>query len=125
MAAYDDQNIFAKIIRGEIPCDKVYEDDHVLAGLGDGVDLGRADVLRILEYEIFYLQGLAQEKRRTPVETVAATAWAWIFFSERPTTQTVIGGVIVIAAIVWGTIGTRPTSAGEFVGRATTSGVEG
>ena len=29
--AYDDQNIFAKIIRGEIPCSKVYEDDHVLA----------------------------------------------------------------------------------------------
>lgn len=28
---YDDQNIFAKILRGEIPCDKVYEDDHVLA----------------------------------------------------------------------------------------------
>ena len=24
---YDDQNIFAKILRGEIPCDKVYEDD--------------------------------------------------------------------------------------------------
>jgi len=31
MPAYDDQNIFAKILRGEIPCDKVYEDDHVLA----------------------------------------------------------------------------------------------
>ncbi len=29
--SYDDSNIFAKIIRGEIPCDKVYEDDHVLA----------------------------------------------------------------------------------------------
>lgn len=29
--AYDDQNIFAKILRGEIPCDKVYEDDHCLA----------------------------------------------------------------------------------------------
>ena len=28
---YDENNIFAKIIRGEIPCDKVYEDDHVLA----------------------------------------------------------------------------------------------
>lgn len=28
---YDEDNIFAKIIRGEIPCDKVYEDDHVLA----------------------------------------------------------------------------------------------
>lgn len=29
--AYDDSNIFAKIIRGEIPCAKVYEDDHTLA----------------------------------------------------------------------------------------------
>ena len=29
--AYDEQNIFAKILRGEIPCSKVYEDDHVLA----------------------------------------------------------------------------------------------
>ena len=29
--AYDPENIFAKILRGEIPCSKVYEDDHVLA----------------------------------------------------------------------------------------------
>ena len=29
--AYDESNIFAKILRGEIPCDKVYEDEHVLA----------------------------------------------------------------------------------------------
>ena len=29
--SYDDQNIFAKILRGEIPCDKVYENDHALA----------------------------------------------------------------------------------------------
>jgi len=29
--AYDDQNIFAKILRGEIPCDKIYEDDFALA----------------------------------------------------------------------------------------------
>lgn len=28
---YDQNNIFAKILRGEIPCDKVYEDEHVLA----------------------------------------------------------------------------------------------
>ena len=28
---YDDQNIFAKILRGEIPCIKVYEDDKTLA----------------------------------------------------------------------------------------------
>jgi len=29
--AYDDQNIFAKILRGEIPCVKVYEDARTLA----------------------------------------------------------------------------------------------
>lgn len=30
---YDDQNIFARIIRGEAPCYKLYEDEHVLAFL--------------------------------------------------------------------------------------------
>jgi histidine triad (HIT) family protein len=29
--AYDENNIFAKILRGEIPCDKVYENEHALA----------------------------------------------------------------------------------------------
>lgn len=29
--SYDTNNIFARIIRGEIPCNKVYEDDFVLA----------------------------------------------------------------------------------------------
>ena len=29
--SYDPQNIFARILRGEIPCRKAYEDDHVLA----------------------------------------------------------------------------------------------
>jgi len=28
---YDDNNIFAKILRGEIPCKKIYEDDYVLS----------------------------------------------------------------------------------------------
>jgi diadenosine tetraphosphate (Ap4A) HIT family hydrolase len=30
-AAYDPENIFARILRGEIPCRKVYEDEHALA----------------------------------------------------------------------------------------------
>jgi len=29
--SYDTNNIFAKILRKEIPCDKIYENDHVLA----------------------------------------------------------------------------------------------
>ena len=33
MAAYDPDNIFAKVLRGEIPCHKVYEDNDTLAFL--------------------------------------------------------------------------------------------
>ena len=28
---YDDNNIFAKILRNEITCDKIYEDDYILS----------------------------------------------------------------------------------------------
>jgi diadenosine tetraphosphate (Ap4A) HIT family hydrolase len=31
VTAYDQNNIFARILRGEIPAKKVYEDDHALA----------------------------------------------------------------------------------------------
>src|SRR5688500_5006805 len=31
MPAYDPQNIFAKILRGEMPCHRVYEDERTLA----------------------------------------------------------------------------------------------
>ena len=33
MPSYDPSNIFAKILRGELPCHKVYEDDKTLAFL--------------------------------------------------------------------------------------------
>tara|TARA_B100001121_G_C18138631_1_gene366830 strand:+ start:57 stop:422 length:366 start_codon:yes stop_codon:yes gene_type:complete len=29
--SYDNENIFAKILRSEIPCKKIYEDDYVLS----------------------------------------------------------------------------------------------
>lgn len=31
MPAYDDSNIFAKILRGELPCHKVFETDRILS----------------------------------------------------------------------------------------------
>jgi histidine triad (HIT) family protein len=31
MPAYDPTNVFAKILRGELPCERVYEDEHTLA----------------------------------------------------------------------------------------------
>jgi len=43
----------------------------------------------------------------TPVETIAATTWAWLFLSEVPTQTTIIGGLIVIIAVTFGVAGTR------------------
>ena len=31
--AYDDGNVFARIVRGELPCNKIYENDHALSFL--------------------------------------------------------------------------------------------
>jgi hypothetical protein len=44
---------------------------HVAERLPYDSGLRTGDIRRILEWEVFYLQGLAQDKRRNPVETVA------------------------------------------------------
>jgi histidine triad (HIT) family protein len=31
MTAYDQNNVFARILRGELPCHKIYEDEHTVA----------------------------------------------------------------------------------------------
>jgi histidine triad (HIT) family protein len=56
MPAYDPNNIFAKILRGELPCYKVYEDDRALAFLdimpranGHTLVLPKAAVRNILD----------------------------------------------------------------------------
>ena len=55
------------------PLEYVIEDavTHVVKRLPEGSALNRAAVRRILEWEVYYLQGLAQEDRKNPVETVA------------------------------------------------------
>ena len=58
MPAYDPNNIFAKILRGELPCHKVYEDDKALAFLdimprapGHTLVLPKAAARNILDIE--------------------------------------------------------------------------
>lgn len=43
---YDDDNVFAKILRGELPCHKVYETEHVLSFM-DIMPRGEGHVLVI------------------------------------------------------------------------------
>jgi hypothetical protein len=55
------------------PLEYVIEDavKHVSAGLEQDSRLSRPDIRRILEWEVFYLQGLAQKNRSNPVDTIA------------------------------------------------------
>ena len=40
-----------------------------------------------------------------PVETLAASAWAWIAFSEQPSTRTFLGGAVIFLGLLCGTVG--------------------
>lgn len=64
------------------PLEYVVDDavKHVQAGLPENSRLTKADIRRILEYEVYYLQGLAQDDRHNPVETVAGGHQASIEF---------------------------------------------
>ena len=52
--------IFSKILRGEIPCHKVYEDDHVLSFL-DIMPIARGHTLVIPKQEVATLDQLSDE----------------------------------------------------------------
>ena len=54
-APYDPDNIFAKILRGEIPAAKVWEDDHVLARLIEAARRTARAVVKALEPEGFQI----------------------------------------------------------------------
>ena len=77
--SYDDDNIFAKILRGEIPCHKVYEDDVALAFMdvmpqGDGHTLvipKKAKARNLLDMDAGELAALMPR-----VQTVARAAKA-------------------------------------------------
>jgi histidine triad (HIT) family protein len=64
---YDDNNVFAKILRGELPCHKVYETDRVLAFMdvmprGDGhvLVIPKAKARNLLDIEPDELSELAK-----------------------------------------------------------------
>ena len=72
-AAYDPDNIFARILRGEIPSVKIWEDDHVLAFMdvfpqseGHVLLISKTSTARtLLEVEADTLARLTEATRRT------------------------------------------------------------
>lgn len=69
MLAYDKQNIFAKILRGEIPNHTIYEDDKTLAFM-DIMPMAKGHALVIPKYEAVELTDLPSEY----IQAVFATA---------------------------------------------------
>jgi histidine triad (HIT) family protein len=70
-STYDDQNIFAKILRGEVPSHRVYEDDHVVAfmdvmpqGKGHTLVMPRAASRNLLDADPAVLGPLMQTVQR-------------------------------------------------------------
>ena len=92
MPAYDTNNIFAKILRGELPCYKVYEDDKALAFLdimprapGHALVLPKAPARNILDVapdDLAHVMRLAQKIAKVSVSVFGADGVTLQQFSE-------------------------------------------
>ncbi len=79
MPSYDPNNIFAKILRGELPCYKVYEDDKTLAFLdimpraqGHTLVLPKAPARNILDIGADDLSHVAKVAQKIAIAAVKA-----------------------------------------------------
>jgi histidine triad (HIT) family protein len=82
MSAYDPSNIFAKILRGELPSYKIYEDDRALAFLdimprapGHALVLPKAPARNILDVapdDLAHVIKIAQKIAKVSVEVFGA-----------------------------------------------------
>jgi histidine triad (HIT) family protein len=99
MPAYDPNNIFAKILRGEFPCHKVYEDDKVLAFLdimprapGHALVLPKAPARNILDVapdDLAQVIKVAQKIAKVSVEAFGADGVTVQQFNENAGGQVV------------------------------------
>jgi len=82
MASYDPNNVFAKILRGELPSHKVYEDDRTFAFLdimprapGHTLVIPKAPARNILDIgpdDLAHVMGVAQKIARAAMTVFAA-----------------------------------------------------
>lgn len=99
MTAYDPDNIFTKIIKGEIPCHKVYEDDKTLAFMdimpqsqGHTLVIPKTGSRNLLDADPAVLAGLIQKTRTVAAAVMKATGadgFRIMQFNEAPAGQTV------------------------------------
>jgi len=99
MPSYDPNNIFAKILRGELPAYKVYEDDRTLAFLdimpqatGHTLVIPKAPSRNILDAapdDLAYVVKIAQKIAKVAMAVFSADGVNLIQFNEPAAGQTV------------------------------------
>jgi histidine triad (HIT) family protein len=99
MPAYDPNNIFAKIIRGELPCHKVYEDDRVLVFLdimprapGHALVIPKSAARNILDVDpddLAHVAKIAQKVARAGMQVFSADGVTVQQFNENAGGQVV------------------------------------
>ncbi len=99
MAAYDDNNIFAKILRGEFPAYKVYEDDKALAFLdimprapGHTLVLPKSaarNLMDIAPADLAHVHQVAQKVAKAAMQAFAADGITVQQFNEKAGGQVV------------------------------------
>jgi len=92
MPAYDPSNLFAKILRGEIPCHKVYENDRAFAFLdimprapGHTLVVPKAPARNILDVapdDLAHVMKVAQKIAKVSVDVFGADGITLQQFSE-------------------------------------------
>jgi histidine triad (HIT) family protein len=92
MASYDPNNVFAKILRGELPCHKVYEDDRAFAFLdimpratGHTLVIPKAPARNILDIapdDLAHVVKVAQKIARAGMKAFDADGITLVQFSE-------------------------------------------
>jgi histidine triad (HIT) family protein len=99
MPSYDPNNIFAKILRGELPAYKVYEDDRTLAFLdimpqatGHTLVIPKAPSRNLLDADpddLAYVVKIAQKIAKVAMSVFSADGLNLIQFNEPAAGQTV------------------------------------
>ena len=99
MTSYDDSNIFAKVLRGEIPSIKVFEDDTLLVMMdifpqsrGHTLVIPKAPSRNLLDADSAVLAGVAQALprfARAVKDAMGADGVRLVQYNEAPAGQTV------------------------------------
>jgi histidine triad (HIT) family protein len=99
MATYDPNNIFAKIIRGELPCHKIYEDDRAFVFLdimprapGHTLIIPKSPARNLLDVapdDLAHVMRVAQKIAKAGMRAFSADGITLVQFSEPASGQEV------------------------------------